>query len=119
MGNSGVGAVFRASTLDGEKAWQACLKYGSFALAARHLINPATERPYSPRSVELRAYAYAMKNQEKIRPDWEAEARRAGVVPDEAAWKRRLASMAHVVYYYSPRKYDKFIADNGLQDYVR
>jgi len=118
MGNSGVGALWRASTLDGKEAWDACVKYGSFALAARHLINPATDRPYTPRTVELRAYKYAMYNQDKIRADWESEARRAGVVPDETAWKKRLASMAHVVYYYSPRKYDKFIADNGLQDYV-
>ena len=120
MPNSGVGAIWRGTVrLDGKTAWDAFVKYGSVGLAGRHLINPATDRPYASRTIQVRAYEYAMYHQDEVRSDWEAEARRAGVVPDEAAWKRRLASMAHVVYYYTPGKYDKFIAENGLQEYTR
>lgn len=120
MTNGGVGAVWRNETkLNPKDAWDAYVKYRSINKARRHLINPATDRPYAARTVEVRAYEYALQNQGVVRSDWEAEARRVGVVPDEGAWKTKLVAMAHCLYYYRPKMYDKFIAENNLQAYAR
>ena len=120
MTNGGVGATWRnKADITPQDAWDAYVKYGTIEKARQHLINPATDRPYAPRTVEIRAYEYALANQELVRPIWEAEAIRVGVIPDEKAWKMRLASMAHCIWYYRPKKYDKFMNENNLWEYVR
>lgn len=120
MTNGGVGAIWRdKAKLNPKDAWDAYVKYHSINKARQHLISPATDRPYTARTVEVRAYEYALNNQAEVRTDWEAEARRVGVVPDEEAWKVKLAAWAHCLYYYRPRVYDRFIAENNLKDYVR
>lgn len=119
FGNSGFGARWRtASALDPKVAWDAYIKYGSFAKARLHLINPATDRPYSSRTVEVGAYKYALAHLDEVKPIWEAEAIRVGVNPTEDAWRERIARMAHCIWYYCPKKYFHFLEANNMTEYL-
>lgn len=100
--------------LDGKVAWDACVQYGSIHKAARSFTNPRTDRTYNPTGFSRIAYQYALTHLDEIRPQWESVAREDGIVPNEEAWRAWLVQKAHVAFYYTPGRYERFIKEQGL-----
>lgn len=100
--------------LDGKKAWDACIQYGSIRKACRTFINPRTDREYNPTGFSRIAYQYALTHLVEIRPQWEAVARQDGIVPTEEEWRKWMKQKAHVAFYYTPGRYERFIKEQEL-----
>ena len=98
----------------GKIAWDACIRYGGIRKAARNFINPKTNREYNPSGFARMAYQYALTHLAEIRPQWEAVAREEGVVPTDEVWREWLRQKAHVAFYYTPGRYERFIKEQGL-----
>jgi hypothetical protein len=101
-------------TLDGKTAWDACVRFGSIRKAAGSATNPRTDRTYNPTGFSRIAYQYALTHLDEIRPQWEAVAREDGIVPNEEAWREWMFQKAHVAFYYTPGRYERFIKEQGL-----
>lgn len=116
--------------LDEKLCWDLWIKPGvslpkvQSELERRGVISRKTGRPPTIQAIERAAYRYlcdAPKNvQDECRKQYEycMTTMQARTVSDEE-WKQWIVEKARLAYHQRSKKFEEFIARNGLQAYVR
>lgn len=106
-----------------EKCWSDWIELGSLQkvrekYAFEGMLNPITGLPPTVSAIQKSAYTYALENVPQAKEAYEYETKRQGFEPSEDDWKKRLYSIARLVYYQRLHKLDKFVEVHGLQKYA-
>ena len=80
-------------------------------------FNQKTGRPPTLSGIQKAAYSWALRNQEEARKDLEYAWMKEGVILTEEDWKKAMVRAARLIFHQRPKRFDRFIVQNGLHQY--
>lgn len=113
-----------AGLLNGKECWKDwTVNLGTLSAVQRKLeqegrVNPRTGLPPTASAIQKSAYTWAVANMEEARKDLEWAWSKAGQPMTDEAWKRFITKAASLIYYQRPRKYERFVAQYNLQQFM-
>lgn len=114
------------SKLDEKRCWEmwwsdnGSLKGVAKQLEDEGIVSSRTMKRYTPSAIRHAAWRWALRkeNQAKAYLDVNRKFAQSGRFLTEEEWKKVLVESAKFVWAMTPKKIDKFIAQNGLQQYT-
>lgn len=109
--------------LDPEDCWKKWITLGSLGLvrkayAKEEKINSKTGNPPTKSAIEKAAYMWALDHLKEARKDLEFAWVKDGHILTDEAWNKFLVKAAHLVHYQRMHKFENFVNQHGLQQYV-
>ena len=86
---------------------------------SKRKTHPVTDQAPSKSGIEKAAFGWALYHQDEARKDLEYAWQRQGVILTDEDWYRWLINAASLFFYRRPIPFNKFVAQFGLQRYVR
>lgn len=109
--------------LNPEECWRLWHEKGSLNEVQNYFtkqgrLNPKTGNPPTKAGIEKAAFVWVLENQEQARKDLARAWKEQGEVLTDEKWTEFLVKVAKLVYHQRPRKFDRFIVANGLEELV-